>query len=133
MAAHEDHPQLVVPDHVLAERLPDGRGQGPLAVEVARQVGGEAAPRPLAADGVDRPVARRGEQPRRRVFRDPRLAPGLERGDERGLDDVLRELEVVRAEDAREDRDQAARFAAEHRFDLGVDGPLRRGNLRISC
>jgi hypothetical protein len=128
MAAHEDHPQLVVPDHVLAERLPDRRRQRPLAVEVTREVGGERAPGALAADRVDRAVARGGEQPGRGVARDPGLAPALERRDERGLDDVLRELEVVRAEEPRQHRDQPPRFTSEYRLDLGVDGPLGRVN-----
>ena len=43
-------------------------------------------------------------------------------------DHVLRELEVVRAEQAREHRDQPARLAAEHSLDLGVDGLSRRVN-----
>ena len=72
MAAHEDHPELVVPDHVLAEGLPDRRGEGPLAVEVAREIGGEGAARALAPDGVDGAVAGGREQPCRRVVGDAR-------------------------------------------------------------
>lgn len=131
VAAHEDHAELVVPDEVLAEGLPHRRGQCPLPVEVAREVGGERAPRPLAADRVDRTVAGRREQPRRRVVRDPRLPPGLEGGHERRLDDVLRQLQVVRPEEPREDRDQPAGLAAEHRLDLAVDRSWSRAKPRL--
>ncbi len=130
MAAHEDHPELVVADHVLAEGFPHGRGERPLAVEVAREVGGEGATRLLPADGVDRAVTRGGEQPRGRVVGNPGLPPGLERGHERGLHHVLRELQVVGAEEARQDRDQPARLPSEDGLDLDVDRASRRGDHR---
>jgi hypothetical protein len=67
--------------------------------------------RPLAADAVDRAVARRRDQPEARVRRDP-IAWPARRGDrERLLRGFLGEVEV--AEEADERREDAAPLLAE--------------------
>lgn len=86
--------------------------------------------RPLAPDRVDRAVARGREQPGGRVVGDAGARPGPERRDERLLEDVLREQEVARAEEARQHGDQAARFAAKQGFELRFDHPRRSPRTR---
>jgi hypothetical protein len=65
---------------------------------------------PLAADPVDRPIARRRDDPGARVARDAVPGPALGRPDEGVLNRVLGEIEVT--EDAAEDRDRAGALVA---------------------
>ena len=67
----------------------------------------------LAPEQVDRPVARRADQPRRRVLRGAAELPGLERPDERILHRVLGEREVPDAEDTDQGRDHPPGLAPE--------------------
>ncbi len=70
----------------------------------------------LAADPVDRAVARGRDDPRARVPRHAVARPALECRRERVLHGVLGELEV--AEDAREDRDGMAPLLPEDALDV---------------
>ena len=71
---------------------------------------GLARERLLAADAVDRPVARRGHYPRARIRGDAVTRPSLGGSDEGVLHRVLGEVEVT--EDAAEDRDRASALVA---------------------
>jgi hypothetical protein len=119
MTAHEDHPELVVPDPVLGELLVDGERQRPLAVEVLRQVGGEGPAGPLAPDGVDGAAAGGGQEPRGRIIRHALEAPVPHRRDERFLNHVFGQFQIVGPEDAREHGDESPRLAPEERLDRG--------------
>ena len=80
------------------------------------------APRPalLAADPVERAVARRGDDPGRRVVRQPVARPALEGDQERVLHRLLGAIEV--AEDAGEDGDRLSRLTPEQAVDEDVLG-----------
>jgi hypothetical protein len=72
----------------------------------------------LAAQPVDRPVARADRDPGRRVVRHARARPALERDEERVLDRLLGAVEV--AERPRQRGDRLSRLAAEQA--VGDDG-----------
>jgi hypothetical protein len=91
-------------------------GEGRLVHAVLRherrvQQAGLRGQRPIAADAVDRAVARGGDQPARRVPRDAVARPALRRDRERLLRGLLGEVEV--AEEADEGRENAAPRLAE--------------------
>ena len=122
MAAGEDQPQAIVGDRahlVLLVRLSprchglERRQLGALVLEAA-----------LAADPVDRLVARGGHDPRGRVVGHPGRGPALKRDHERLLDRLLGEVEVP--EDARQRGDRPAgllpeQAVARKRSGLGQD------------
>jgi hypothetical protein len=118
MADGEDQPQPLVGDRAhdrfLVVHVPAECAQ--LGLE-RRLAPGPAA---LAADPVDRAVARRGDDPRRRVGRRAIARPALEGDEERVLDGLLGAIEV--AEDAREQRDRLPRLAPEQAVDEDVAG-----------
>ena len=118
LTAHEDHPELVVLDPILLERLVDRPRQRPFAVQVEREVRSEGSASPLATDRVDRPVSGRREQPPGGVVGDSVLGPGAERCDEGLLGDVFRELQVVRAQDPGQDGNEPSGLPSEEGFDL---------------
>jgi hypothetical protein len=68
--------------------------------------------RPLAADPVDRPVARRRHEPGARACRSPVAGPALGRDRERLLGGLLGEVEV--AEEADQAGEDAAPLVAEN-------------------
>src|SRR5262245_15351650 len=108
MTAHEDHPELIVFDEGLAEDFIYGHPERPLTSEKLREVRRERQARPLAPDRIDRAAACGGEQPGRWVLRDAVRGPISECRDERFLDDVLGQREVLGSEEPDEDGDQAA-------------------------
>ena len=118
MTAREDQPEPVV----------DVLRHAGLRVDVgvSRRRGVEArenfellAADALAAQPVDRAVARRREDPRRRLRRKAVARPALERGDERVLDRIFGQREV--AEGARERCDRATGVVAEAARDASLD------------
>jgi hypothetical protein len=119
MAAREHEPEPLVGDRgdrvVLVLRL--GRDGGERV-----EVGGALAAAGLAAQAVDRAVARADRDPRRRVVRDAGRRPALERDEERVLDRLLGAVEV--AERARQRGDRLPRLAPEQAVgdDRGVSG-----------
>ena len=95
MAAREDELEaLVAEDRLVHAVLLRG---GPGAREQLR-LGGE---RPLAADAVDRPVARGADEPGVRVGRRFVARPALRGDDERLLGGLLGEVEVAEEADQR--------------------------------
>ena len=120
MADGEDQPQPLVRDRAHEFLV------GLLVAAQRPQLGLERAapPRPaaLGADAVERPVARGGDDPGRRVVRQAVARPALQRGQERVLDRLLGAIEV--AEDAGEDGDRPSRLAPEQAVDEDV---LRAG------
>ncbi len=113
LAAHENHAELVVPDPVFVEGLVHGHRERPFAVEKFGEVRGERSPCPLAADRIYGAPTCRGEQPGRRILGNAARGPVLHRRDEGLLDDIFGELQIVRAQEAREHRDQPAGLAPE--------------------
>jgi hypothetical protein len=113
VAAGEEQPQAIVRDlvHVVSHRLELGDLRG------GRRL---LASDPLASQPIDRPVARRREQPRRRVLRDATAGPVAERLLAGLLPGLLGEVEVVR--DADQGRDGASSVVAVGALDDGVDG-----------
>ena len=79
---------------------------------------GLARERLLAADAVDRPVARRGHYPRARIRGDAVTRPSLGGSDEGVLHRVLGEVEVT--EDAAEDRDRTRPLVAVRPLEAGM-------------
>jgi hypothetical protein len=90
----EEQLEPLVADLILAD-LRHVVLHGFLPVQQAR-LGGQD---PLAADPVDGPVARCGDEPRRRVVRRPVARPALGGDDERLLGGVLGKLEVTEVAD----------------------------------
>ncbi len=84
--------------------------------------------RGLAAQAVDRPAARGGDDPAGRARRQAVGRPPLDGRDEGVRDRVLGDAEV--AEDAGEDRDRAAVLGAEHALDLLRADRVHRGLRR---
>jgi hypothetical protein len=72
-------------------------------------------PAPLAPQAVDRPVARRRGDPRRRIGGHAHARPAFERDDERVLDRLLGAVEV--AERACQDGDRLPGLAPEQAVD----------------
>ncbi len=123
MAAHEHHPQLVVCDGVI-----DGLGRARRAVQIPVGgplefqgdlvcPGGEGG---VAAEDVEGAVARDAEEPPAGILRNAGVRPLLQRLEERFLHDFFRQLQVGRAEDAREPGDHLSRAAAEQMVDQVV-------------
>jgi hypothetical protein len=81
------------------------------------QEAGLRSERLIAADAVDRAVARGGDQPARRVRGDAVARPALRRDRERLLRGLLGEIEV--AEEADEGREDAAPRVAESLLEDG--------------
>ena len=109
MAAREDETQSLVGDRAHLFLL-----VGPKLLESGEQLG-LAGERPFAPDPIDRAVARRRDDPRAWIARGAVPRPTFERGRERVLNRVLRELEVT--EDADEDRNGTSPLLAEDRVD----------------
>ena len=103
MAAGEDELQALVRD----DRLVHGVLRGLPHVEQANL----RRERAIAADAVDRAVARGGHQPGARVGRRPVAGPALGGDRKRVLRGFLRELEV--AEEADQDREDTPPLVAE--------------------
>jgi hypothetical protein len=112
MAAEKDHPQLVV-----AEGPVDGERAGVERVgragDLGRDLRDAPAERHVAAQGIERAVPGDAQEPRRGIVGNARERPLLQRLDERVLHDLFGELEVGRAEDAREPCDHLSRPVAE--------------------
>ena len=100
----------------------DDRG-GPLRFEQARELRREGARGALAANDVERAIARGGHEPRRGIRRRAAEFPDVERAGEGVLHDVLRQREIVRPEQPRERGGHASGFVAEQM--LVQDAPLR--------
>gem|GEM_PF-4567330 len=118
MTAHEHHPELIV-----AKLMRESA----LFIDIALAKRGEdvrffSAQRGLAAQLIERAVARNLEQPRRGIFGRSAETPELQRGDERLLHNLFREPEMLRAEDARQRGDHLSRAVAEEMVDQAVDG-----------
>ena len=122
MAAGEDERQPLVGDRahvlVLAGELLEPCEQLGLAFE-----------RPLAPDPVDRPVARRRDDPGAGIARHAVHRPALERRGEGVLHSVLGEVEV--AEDADEDRDRTSPLLAEDGRDRSAQPRSTTGRTSI--
>ena len=113
MTAGEDEPQPVIAHGALLDRLVLGVQQRRLSV---LGVAGR-----LAAQPVDGPVARGGDDPPGRARRQSRGWPPPGRLGERVLDRVLGGVDV--AEDAGQDGHRAAVLRAEDALDVGGRGP----------
>jgi hypothetical protein len=113
MATGEDQLEPFVFDHGVVDLVFGGLGQ----LEQMR-LGGERA---LAADPVDRPVARGGVQPAARVGRNPFGRPALRGDRERVLGGILGEVEV--AEEADQVGDDTPPLVAEDRLDRQLTCP----------
>ncbi len=88
-------------------------GERPFTLEQPSQFRRESARRALAPQNVERAVLRRGHQPGGRILRHAAEFPHFQRAAEGVLDDVLRQREVVDAEDARQRGDHASRLVPE--------------------
>ena len=75
------------------------------------ELGGFVDEPPIAAQPIDRPVARRGRDPRPGIRGQAIDRPALEGGDERVLNGLFGSVKVARHADQR--RDRAPRFLAE--------------------
>jgi hypothetical protein len=119
MARGEDQAQPLVRDraHGLLVLVVAAAERAQLRLE-RRPAPGEA---PLAPQPVDRPVARRRDDPGGGVVGQPALGPALERDQERVLDRLLGAIEI--AEDAGEDGDRLSRLAPEQAIDEDVLRP----------
>jgi hypothetical protein len=117
VADGEDQPQPLVGDRAHERLVLVLAAQRP---QLGLQRDPPAGPAALAPDPVDRPVARRGDDPRRRVRGRAVARPALQRDQERVLDRLLGAIEV--AEDAREQRDRLPRLAPEQAVDEDVAG-----------
>ena len=125
MAAGEHEPQEVVGDVVDLERARLG---GERDLELAHEFLLLALERRTAPQRVDRAVLGGGHQPGARVVRDARLRPGLQRGDERVLREVLGEAHV--AHDPRQPGDQPRRLDPPDRVDRALGGASPGGGGR---
>jgi hypothetical protein len=122
VAAGEDEPQPIVLDAlVLARRARVGDRLDLLGDVVEWHV--EAC---APANPVDRLEPPRRNQPRARVGRDAVARPLLDRGGERVVQGLLRDVEI--AEQADERRQHATRFGAVDGFDGGERGGHRRAD-----
>ena len=117
MAAGEDQPQALVGNRAHGLGLRDGGANERLQ---PRDLLGAAREAPVGADPVERPVARDGDDPRRRVVGHAVARPALERGRVRVLDRLLGTVEV--AERPRQRRDRLRRLAPEQAVQVGGDG-----------
>jgi hypothetical protein len=121
VAGGEDQPQPLVGDR--GHDVVDGvLGVPAERAQFGLQGAAPARPAALGPDPVERAVARGGDDPRRRVVRQPVPRPALERDEERVLDGLLGAVEV--AEDVGENGDRPARLAPEQAVDEDV---LRAG------
>jgi hypothetical protein len=109
VAAGEDELEALVGEGRLVHRVLHGLRN----VELARLLGQHA----LAPQAVDRPVARRGDQPRPRVGRRTVARPALRGRGERVLRGLLGEVEV--AEEADQRGQDATPLVAEDVVELG--------------
>ena len=123
MAAGEDEAQALVREFVRLAILGDAPAQRLERLERRALL----RERPLAADAVDRLVARDLRDPRARIRRDAVARPALQRDYERLLDGLLREVEIADRPDER--RDRPPRLTSEQAVDdCGrTAGDLRRG------
>ena len=111
MAAHEHHPQLVIVHCRLARR----RIGQPL--QVGRDLVRAVPERRVAAQDVERAVARNAEQPAAGIVGHAGIRPLLQRLDERILHDFFSEIEVGGTEDTGQPGDHLSRAAAEQMVD----------------
>ena len=129
MARGEDEPQQVVPDLVIQRGI-DGLGAVARG-DVVRQVhlGGELdvllLEHLVPPQLVQRPVLRRRHEPGARVVRHARARPGLERGDQRVLRQLLGKAHV--AHEAGEAGDELRRLDAPDRLDRAPRVLAHRG------
>ena len=108
MTAGEDQAQPIVVHGALLDRLVAGVEQRRLRVAIAA--------RRLAAQPIDRAVARGGDDPAGGAGRKPACRPVLQGRGKRVLDGVLRDVDV--AEHAHQHRHRAAVFLGEDTLDL---------------
>ena len=125
VAAGEDQPQPVVVHGtlLLRRRLAGAQQRAACALAVLA--------RRLAAQPVDRAVARRGDDPAGRARRQPALGPAPHRLGERVLDRLLGDVDV--AEDADQDGHRAAVLLAEDTLDVHVSRVRRTGGPRSAA
>ena len=83
----------------------------------------------LPSNDIDREVPRRLGEPGGGVFRNAVIGPGLERTNERFLNDIFRKLQPIDAEDAGQDRYKLSRLVPEKMVRQLAD--LRRGRRRV--
>jgi hypothetical protein len=102
MATREHHPQLLVANRPLRERLVHRRGERRFGGQLTPQIRCKRACRSLPAQDVQRAVLRCHHQPGAGVFGHAPNLPDFERTAERVLDHVLGQREVVDSEQARE-------------------------------
>ena len=126
VTAREDQPEPLVGDLRLVDSVGDHL-LGPL-LEVARPGRLGRPPRPLAAQAVDRPVARGREDPGQRRVRRPVARPAGERDRVGVLQRVLGAVDV--AEGARQDRQRPPVLLADDAGD-GVAAVGRQSNSMI--
>jgi hypothetical protein len=102
MAAEEDQRELVIGERMVAA-LESMRCFG------VRECRGSA----LAADQIDGPVTRCLNEPRRRVLGDAVMRPVLECFDKGVLSGIVRKVDAIGAQDARQSGDDSAGLATE--------------------
>ena len=114
LAADEDHAELVVERLVVWVDGGVAGGQSGRPAAERLLLAGEVG---VAPQEVERAVLRHLHQPAAGVVRHAAEGPGAQRLDQRLLDHVLGEPEVLGAEQAGEDRDHPPRLAAEQMVD----------------
>ncbi len=111
MAAHHDHPQLVVAE--LLVEIGIGRRDFRRARQVVDDGVGLVAEGPDPANDVDRAVVGDAEQPPGGIVRYALIRPGLQGAQHRLLHALLREVDVGRPEEPRQTGRHAARLMPE--------------------
>ncbi len=110
MAGGEDQPQQVVADRVVERGLEVGRRRVLRRLHVVADLLVLPIEHPAAPEVIDGAVLGRRHEPGARVPRNARPGPLLERGDERVVRQVFRQVDV--AHDAGQRGDQLRRFNA---------------------
>ena len=124
MAAHENHPQLVVAKLLLEIRI---SGVNRLAELGDRRIG-LLDNHALPPNRVDRGIVRDAEEPARRVLRRPLIGPRLESPQHGLLHAILGQVEAGRAEQPRQPRGDPAGLAPEQVIEQR-SGLGRRGHV----